>query len=115
MLNAKDNAYLTEVSAGTPMGTWLRRFWTPLILSEQIARPDSPPVEARMFGEDLVVFRDTAGKVGIIQALCPHRQAPLFYGRNEDYGLRCLYHGWKFNTEGVCVDMPNEPPEHDYR
>jgi phenylpropionate dioxygenase-like ring-hydroxylating dioxygenase large terminal subunit len=115
MLNAKDNAFLTEVSAGTPMGTWLRRFWTPLMLSLQLPEPDCEPVEARMYGEDLVVFRDSEGKVGVIQALCPHRQAPLFYGRNEEAGLRCIYHGWKFDTQGYCVDMPNEPPEHDYR
>jgi phthalate 4,5-dioxygenase oxygenase subunit len=115
MLNAKDNAFLTQVGAGTPMGTYLRRFWTPLLLADKLPHPDCPPVEARMFGEDLVVFRDTAGKIGIVQALCPHRQAPLFYGRNEEHGLRCLYHGWKFDVNGVCVDMPNEPPEHDYR
>jgi phthalate 4,5-dioxygenase len=83
MLNAKDNAYLTQVGEGTPMGTWLRRFWTPLVLSSRLPEPACEPVEARMFGEDLVVFRDSAGKIGVIQALCPHRQAPLFYGRNE--------------------------------
>src|SRR5580700_10277375 len=94
MLNAKDNAFLTQVGQGTPMGVWLRRFWTPLTFSSLIPTPDSDPVEARMYGEDLVVFRDSTGKVGVIQALCPHRQAPLFYGRNEEGGLRCIYHGW---------------------
>ncbi len=115
MLNAKDNAYLTQVGEGTPMGNYLRRFWTPLLLAEKLPAPDCPPVEARLFGEDLVVFRDTTGKVGVIAALCPHRQAPLFYGRNEEGGVRCIYHGWKFDVNGVCVDMPNETPEHDYR
>ncbi|HTE84635.1 MAG TPA: Rieske 2Fe-2S domain-containing protein, partial [Dehalococcoidia bacterium] len=90
MLNAKDNAYLTQVGPDTPMGNWLRRFWTPLLFSSQLPEPDGPPVDARMYGEDLVAFRDTAGKVGVLQALCPHRQAPLFYGRNEEGGLRCI-------------------------
>jgi phthalate 4,5-dioxygenase oxygenase subunit len=115
MLNAKDNTFLTQVGQGTPMGNWLRRFWTPLTFSSLVPEPNCPPVEARMYGEDLVVFRDSNGKVGVIQALCPHRQAPLFYGRNEEGGLRCIYHGWKFDTSGMCVDMPNETPEYDYR
>ena len=68
-----------------------------------------------MYGEDLLVFRDTEGKIGAIQPLCPHRQAPLVYGRNEESGLRCIYHGWKFNTSGVCVDMPNEPSDSDFK
>lgn len=115
MLNAKDNAFLTQVGPGSPMGAWLRRFWTPLILSSQLPAPDCAPVDARMYGEDLVVFRDSEGRVGVLQALCPHRQAPLFYGRNEESGLRCIYHGWKFDTSGHCIDMPNETAELDYR
>jgi phthalate 4,5-dioxygenase oxygenase subunit len=115
VLNATDNAFLTQVGASTAMGQWLRRFWTPLVPASLLPDPDSAPVEARMYGEDLVVFRDTAGQIGVIQALCPHRQAPLFYGRNEEGGLRCIYHGWKFDVQGNCVDMPNEPAEYDYR
>jgi len=115
MLSHADNELLTRVGAETPMGQWLRRFWTPLMLSSQLPEPDGEPKEVQMYGENLVAFRDTKGKVGVIQALCPHRQAPLVLGRNEDSGLRCLYHGWKFNVNGVCVDMPSEPRESNFK
>lgn len=111
MLSERDNELMSRVGKGTPMGIWLRRFWTPLLLSEELPEPDGEPKELWMLGEKLVVFRATDGKVGAIQALCPHRQAPLIYGRNEDNGLRCIYHGWKFDVTGACLDMPNEPAE----
>ena len=85
------------------------------MLSSDLPEPDGTPQEVRILGEDLVVFRDTDGQVGVLQALCPHRQAPLVYGRNEDCGLRCIYHGWKFDTNGMCLDMPNEPPESAFK
>jgi phthalate 4,5-dioxygenase len=88
------------VGADTPMGQWLRRFWTPLMLAEDLPEPDGAPLERRMYGEDLLVFRDTQGRVGVIQPLCPHRQAPLVYGRNEQNGLRCIYHGSASITAG---------------
>ncbi len=97
------------------MGTYLRRFWTPLMLSSDLDEPDGTPQEVRIYGEDLVAFRDTDGRVGVLQALCPHRQAPLAYARNEDCGLRCIYHGWKFDVNGVCLDMPNESPETNFK
>jgi phenylpropionate dioxygenase-like ring-hydroxylating dioxygenase large terminal subunit len=115
MLSAADNELLTRVGPGTPMGTYLRRFWTPALPSDSLPGPDCDPVELRLLGEDLVAFRDSNGKLGILDALCPHRQAPLYYGRNEDCGLRCIYHGWKFDVDGRCVDMPSEPPESDFR
>ena len=115
MLNATDNALLTGVGADTSMGQWLRRFWTPLMLAEALPEADGAPKETRMLGEDLLVFRDTSGQVGVIQPLCPHRQAPLVYGRNEENGLRCIYHGWKFDVNGVCLDMPNEPADSDFK
>jgi phthalate 4,5-dioxygenase len=115
VLNAADNELLTRVGADTPMGQWLRRFWTPLMLAEDLPEPDGAPLERRMYGEDLLVFRDTEGRVGVIQPLCPHRQAPLVYGRNEENGLRCIYHGWKFDVNGTCVDMPNEPADSDFK
>ncbi len=93
MLSATDNQTLTRVGKGTPMGEFLRRFWTPVLLSEEIPEPDSPPVRVRIFGEDLVAFRDTDGEIGLLEELCPHRQTSLFYGRNEEGGLRCVYHG----------------------
>src|ERR1044071_7238806 len=111
MLSAKDNDYMSRVGPGTPMGAWLRRFWTPLLLSAELPEPDGAPREVRMLGEDLVAYRATDGTVRTIAPLCPHRQAPLVYGRNEENGLRCIYHGWKFDVDGRCTDMPSEPPE----
>src|SRR5918911_583439 len=115
MLSAKDNELLTRVGRGTPMGEFLRRFWLPALLSDELPEPDCDPIRTRTLGEDLVAFRDTNGRVGIVDAYCPHRRAPLFFGRNEECGLRCVYHGWKFDTEGACIDMPNEPPESDFK
>jgi phthalate 4,5-dioxygenase oxygenase subunit len=111
MLNANDNELLCRVGPGTPGGEWLRRFWMPTLLSSQLPEPDCEPVEVRILGEDLVAFRDTEGRIGMMDALCPHRQAPMFYGRNEENGLRCVYHGWKFDVNGECVDMPSEPAD----
>ncbi len=115
MLSARDNEYISRIGRDTPMGTFVRRFWAPLMLSSDLPEPDGTPQEVRILGEDLVVFRDTDGNVGVLQALCPHRQAPLVYGRNEECGLRCIYHGWKFDTSGMCLDMPNEPPESAFK
>jgi phthalate 4,5-dioxygenase oxygenase subunit len=114
MLNPKDNELLTRVGRETPMGQFLRRFWTPVLTSSELAEPDCDPVELRILGEDLVAFRDTAGRVGVLQASCPHRRTPLYYGRNEERGLRCIYHGWKFDVQGTCVDMPSEPREFNF-
>ena len=109
MLSESDNQLLTRVGPGTPMGELFRRFWLPALLSDELPEPDCAPVRVRLLGEDLVAFRDTSGKVGLLDAYCPHRGAPLFFGRNEEAGLRCVYHGWKFDVDGSCVDMPNEP------
>jgi phthalate 4,5-dioxygenase oxygenase subunit len=115
MLSAERNAFMSQVGPGTPMGELFRRFWLPVIVPEQLAERDGEPARVRILGEDLVAFRDTNGQIGIINAFCPHRRAPLFFGRNEECGLRCVYHGWKFNAEGTCVDMPSEPPESDFK
>jgi phthalate 4,5-dioxygenase oxygenase subunit len=109
MLSAEDNELLVRVGAGTPMGNLFRRFWLPALLEEEIAQPDGAPVRLRLLGEDLVAFRDTLGKIGIVDAYCSHRRAGLFFGRNEECGLRCVYHGWKFDVNGNCVDVPSEP------
>lgn len=109
MLSAEHNELLTRVGPGTPMGTMMRRYWVPALLSWEVAEPDSAPVELCLLGEDLVAFRRTDGRVGIVAARCPHRGASLFWGRNEDCGIRCVYHGWKFDIAGRCVDMPSEP------
>lgn len=91
------------------MGRLMRRHWVPAVLSEQVAQSDGPPVRVELFGEKLVAFRDSDGRLGLLGEACPHRKASLFFARNEGCGLRCLYHGWKFDTEGNVVDMPSEP------
>ncbi|HET6190091.1 MAG TPA: Rieske 2Fe-2S domain-containing protein [Trebonia sp.] len=108
MLSAEDNETLTRVGPGTPMGDLLRRYWIPACLSSEIAEPDGAPARVRLLCEDLVAFRDTNGAVGLIEERCPHRGASLFYGRNEECGLRCTYHGWKFDVTGQCTDQRSE-------
>src|SRR5207253_162285 len=114
-LSREENELLTRVGPGTPMGALMRRYWLPALLAEELAEPDCPPVRVRLLGEDLVAFRDSEGRVGLLGAHCPHRGASLFYGRNEECGLRCVYHGWKFDVTGQCVDMPNEPAESSFK
>jgi phthalate 4,5-dioxygenase oxygenase subunit len=109
MLSKEDNETLTRVGPGTLMGDLLRRYWIPACLSSEMAEPDGPPTRVRLLGEDLVAFRDTSGRIGLIEESCPHRGASLFYGRNEECGLRCTYHGWKFDVTGQCVDQRSEP------
>lgn len=114
-ITSEQNEALTRVGPGTPMGDVFRRYWIPACLSEELAQPDGPPVRVRLLGEDLVAFRDSSGAVGLVDAFCAHRRAPLFYGRNEECGLRCVYHGWKYDAQGSCVDMPSEPPYSKFR
>jgi phenylpropionate dioxygenase-like ring-hydroxylating dioxygenase large terminal subunit len=97
------------------MGNLLRRFWMPGIIATELPEADCPPVRVRLLGEDLVAWRNTGGSVGVIQNACPHRGASLFFGRNEENGLRCVYHGWKFDVTGACTDMPNEPAESNFK
>ncbi len=115
MLTAEENELLTRVGPGTPMGELFRRFWLPALLPSELPTPDCSPVRLRLLGENLVAFRDSRGAVGILEALCAHRRAPLFFGRNEEGGLRCVYHGWKYDTTGHCIDMPNEPAESQFK
>src|SRR5438093_8605444 len=115
MLSKEDNELLTQTGPGTPMGELFRRFWLPAILSKELPGADCAPIRVRLLGEDLVAFRDTAGQVGLVAQNCAHRGASLFFGRNEEGGLRCVYHGWKFDTEGQCLDMPNEPAESSFK
>ncbi|WP_233837090.1 Rieske 2Fe-2S domain-containing protein [Paraburkholderia sp. ZP32-5] len=109
MLTHEENELLCRIEGDAPMGQLMRRHWTPVCLIEEVSEPDGAPVKARVFGEDLVVFRDTEGRVGVMDEYCPHRRASLVYGRNEDQGLRCLYHGWKFDVQGNVVEMVSEP------
>jgi phthalate 4,5-dioxygenase len=115
MLSREENELLTRVGPGTPMGNLIRCFWQPFALSTELPHPDSDPIRVKLLGEELVAFRDTNGSVGLLAQNCPHRGASLFFGRNEEAGLRCVYHGWKFDTDGTCVDMPNEPAESDFK
>ncbi len=115
MLSKEDNEFVTRVGPGTPMGNLMREYWVPAMLSSEVPSPDSDPVRVMLLGEKLIAFRDTNNQVGLIQNHCPHRGASLFFGRNEEAGLRCVYHGWKFSVDGTCVDMPNEPAESDFK
>jgi phthalate 4,5-dioxygenase oxygenase subunit len=108
MLSNANNERLTRTCRGTPMGEAMRRYWIPALLSSELASADCTPVRLTLLGERLVAFRDTLGNVGLVAESCPHRGASLFFGRNEESGLRCVYHGWKFDVHGECVDMPIE-------
>ena len=109
MLTQEENELLCRVEGDAPMGQMMRRQWTPVCLVEEVSDPDGTPVKARVFGEDLVVFRDTEGNVGVMDEFCPHRRASLVFGRNENCGLRCLYHGWKMDVKGNVIEMVSEP------
>jgi len=109
MLTASENELLCRVEGDAPMGRLMRRHWVPALLSEQVSKPNGALVRVQLFGEKLVAFRDSDGKLGLLGEFCPHRKASLAFGRNEECGLRCLYHGWKFDTEGNVIDMPSEP------
>jgi phenylpropionate dioxygenase-like ring-hydroxylating dioxygenase large terminal subunit len=115
MLSREDNELLCRVGPGTPMGDLMRQYWVPAALSNELPARDGAPLRVRLLGENLIAFRATSGAVGLVRASCPHRGASLFYGRNEQEGLRCVYHGWKFDVTGRCVDMPNEPAESNFR
>lgn len=100
---------LTRTGPGTPMGHLMRRYWVPVMLSEEIREPDGPPVRARILGERLLAFRDSQGRPGLVDEFCAHRGASLFLGRNEENGIRCSYHGWKYDVTGQCTELPSVP------
>jgi phthalate 4,5-dioxygenase len=114
MLSVSENEQLTRVGPGTPMGDLMRQYWIPACLSSEL-EADGEPMRLLLLGEQLIAFRDSAGRIGIMEHRCPHRCASLFFGRNEENGLRCVYHGWKFDVEGNCVDMPNVRPARDFK
>jgi phenylpropionate dioxygenase-like ring-hydroxylating dioxygenase large terminal subunit len=115
MLSKEENELLCRVGPGTPMGNLMREYWLPAVLSSELPDSNSDPVRVLLLGEKLIAFRDTNGDVGLIDHACPHRGASLFFARNEECGIRCVYHGWKFDARGNCVDMPNEPAESDFK
>jgi phenylpropionate dioxygenase-like ring-hydroxylating dioxygenase large terminal subunit len=115
VLSKEENELLTRVGRGTPMGDLMRRYWLPACLVHEVGASDAPPVRIRLLGEDLVAFRDSFGRIGLLEEACAHRLASLYLGRNEDGGLRCVFHGWKYDVEGSCIDMPNEPTTTRYK
>ncbi len=108
MLTQEQNDFLTQTGPGTPMGELFRRYWLPTLLLEELPAPDCPPVRVKLLGERMIAFRDTQGRVGIMDEFCAHRGVSLWFGRNEDNGLRCPYHGWKYDVTGQCVELPSE-------
>jgi phenylpropionate dioxygenase-like ring-hydroxylating dioxygenase large terminal subunit len=113
MLSHDTNEMLCRVGPGTPMGEMMREYWIPACASSEL-QAEGAPMRLLLLGEKLVAFRDSTGRVGIMDHQCPHRCASLFFGRNEADGLRCIYHGWKFDVDGNCLDMPNVPPHQEF-
>ncbi|MBV9584723.1 MAG: Rieske 2Fe-2S domain-containing protein, partial [Alphaproteobacteria bacterium] len=113
-MNRKDSEDLVRVGPGTVMGKLMRQYWIPAAMSSELER-DGAPVRLMLLGERLIGFRDSSGRVGVMDHKCPHRCASLFLGRNEGNGLRCLYHGWKFDTEGNCLETPNIPGNPEFK
>lgn len=114
MSKATDGHDLTRVGPGTVMGELMRQYWLPAALSSEL-RADGDPMRLMLLGEALIAFRDSSGRVGVLDHQCPHRCASLFLGRNEEGGIRCVYHGWKFDVDGRCLEMPNVPPPQDFK
>ena len=115
MLTQEMNTFLTRTGPGTPMGELFRRYWIPALLDWELPERDCPPVRVKLLGEKLVAFRDSEGRIGVIDEFCAHRGVSLWFGRNEECGLRCPYHGWKYDVNGQCVDLPSEPEESGMR
>lgn len=115
MLSREENQLLTRVGRNTPMGALMRCYWLPALLSEEIPTAGCPPVRVRLLGEDLVAFRDTENRIGLLAEHCAHRGTSLYFGRNEECGLRCIYHGWKFDTQGNVLETPAEPAGSDFK
>src|SRR5829696_855628 len=111
MITHEQNEFLTRTGPGTPMGELFRRHWIPALMSEELPRPNCPPVQVQLLSERLIAFRDTQGRVGLMDEFCAHRGVSLWFGRNEENGLRCPYHGWKYDTAGRCIEVPSEPIE----
>src|SRR5579871_1042425 len=108
MLTREENELLTRVGPGTPMGETLRRYWIPIVMPDEVPEPGCDPVRVKLLGEELVAFRDRAGRVGLIDEFCPHRGASLYYARTADCGLQCIYHGWTVDANGTTIETPND-------
>src|SRR5713226_2746933 len=108
MITLQQNELLTRTGPGTPMGELFRRYWIPALMSEELPRPNCPPVQVQLLCERLIAFRDTQGRLGLMDEFCAHRGVSLWFGRNEENGIRCPYHGWKYDVSGQCIDLPSE-------
>ena len=111
LLKKEQNDFLTQTGPGTPMGDLFRRYWHPALLAEELAEPDCPPVRLELLSEKMLAFRDTSGRLGVVDEFCAHRGVSLWFGRNEENGIRCPYHGWKYDVNGNCIEIPSEPAE----
>ena len=114
MLKPEQNALVTQTGPGTPMGDLFRRYWLPALLSQELPAPDCAPVRLKLLSERMVAFRDTQGRLGLVDEFCAHRGVSLWFGRNEENGIRCPYHGWKYDVNGQCLEVPSEPAESGY-
>ena len=115
MLTREENDLITQSGRGTPLGELMRLYWIPAFYAHEIRERDGTPLRFMLLGEDLVAFRDSEGNVGVMEEFCPHRGASLALARNEDHGLTCIYHGWKFDVHGNCVRMPSEPEASNFK
>ena len=111
MLRKEINDLLTQTNSGTPMGDLFRQYWIPALLASELPEDDCAPVRVKLLGERLLAFRDSNGEYGLIDEFCAHRGVSLWFGRNEEGGLRCPYHGWKYDVNGNCIEVPSEPEE----
>ncbi|MPY79743.1 MAG: Rieske 2Fe-2S domain-containing protein, partial [Actinophytocola sp.] len=111
MLHHDFNQLLTQTGPGMPMGALFRQYWLPVLLADELPENDCPPVRVKLLSERLIAFRDSEGRYGLIDEFCAHRGVSLWFGRNEESGLRCSYHGWKYDVTGQCVEVPSEPDE----
>ncbi len=114
MLRKEQNDLLTQTGPRTPMGEMFRCYWLPALLAEELPENACPPVRVKLLSERLLAFRDSAGRYGLIDEFCAHRGVSLWFGRNEELGLRCPYHGWKYDVTGQCIEVPSEPVESNY-
>ena len=114
MLSKEDNFLLTQISRGTLMGTLLREYWLPMLFSNELVA-DGRTLKVKLLGEELVAFRDTSGRVDLIGQNCPHRGSTMYFARNENNGIRCVYHGWMYDVTGQCIDMQNEPASSNFK
>jgi phthalate 4,5-dioxygenase len=114
MLTLEQNELLTRTNAGTAMGDLFRRYWLPALLARELPAPDCPPVRLQLLGERMIAIRDSDGRLGAMDEFCAHRGVSLWFGRNEEKGLRCPYHGWKYDVTGQCVEIPSEPEDSHY-